>query len=90
VGNGRGLILKYYIGIRLEGLSKTISIAGRWCRHMNPVSPKHEAGVLTARPGSSVVWIKRSSLENNATSNIYIYIPMNISGGLDQEELFRK
>jgi hypothetical protein len=51
VGSGRGIILKYYPGIRLEGLRRTtktsIRIAGRRGRDMNPGPPEYEAGVLT-------------------------------------------
>jgi hypothetical protein len=51
VGSGRGIILKYYPGIRLEGLRITtktsIRIAGRRGRDLNPGTPEYEAGVLT-------------------------------------------
>jgi hypothetical protein len=58
VGSGRGLILRYYPGIRLEGLRKTtkkwVRLAGRRSRKCNPVPPEYEAGVLTTRPLRSV------------------------------------
>jgi hypothetical protein len=59
VGSGRGLISRYYPGIRLEGLRKTtkisIRIAGRQDREPNPGPPEYEAGVLATRSRRSVV-----------------------------------
>jgi len=50
VGSGRGLILRYYPGIRLEGLRKTtktsIRIAGRRGRDLNPGPPEYETGTF--------------------------------------------
>jgi len=49
-------ILRYYPGIRLEGLRKTtktsIRIAGRRGRDSNPGPPEYEAGVLTTKFGT--------------------------------------
>jgi hypothetical protein len=59
VGSRRGLILRYYPNIRLEGLRKTtkisLTIAGRQGQDFNPGSPEREAGVLTTLPRRSVV-----------------------------------
>jgi hypothetical protein len=55
VRSGRGLILRYYPGIRLEGLKKntnSIRMTGR--RVLNPGPPEYEAGVVTTRPRRSV------------------------------------
>jgi hypothetical protein len=58
VGSGRGLILRYYLGIRLEELKKklkpSIRIAGRQGRESNPGNPEYDVGVLTNRPRRSV------------------------------------
>jgi hypothetical protein len=51
------LILKYYSGIRLEGLRKTTipSMDSRSPgRDLNPGPPKYEAGMLTTGPRLSV------------------------------------
>jgi hypothetical protein len=57
VGSGRGLILRYYPGIRLEGLRKTtkssISMAGHRGRVSNQGPPEYEAGLLTTGPQRS-------------------------------------
>jgi hypothetical protein len=64
VGSDRGLILRYYPGIRLEGLRKTtknsIKTAGRRGRESSPELPGYEAGVLTTRPRLSVdlLWMR--------------------------------
>jgi hypothetical protein len=46
VGNSCGLVLRYYSGIRLEGLRKPpktpIGIAGRRDRDLNPGLPEYE------------------------------------------------
>jgi hypothetical protein len=51
--SSRGLILRYYPGIRLEGLRKTtesLSLDNRSLhQELNPGPPKYEAGVLTTR-----------------------------------------
>jgi hypothetical protein len=51
VGSGRGLILRYYLGIRLEGLRKTTKSLRQDSRghesYQGP--PEYEAGVLTLR-----------------------------------------
>jgi hypothetical protein len=56
-GSGRGLILRNYPGIRLEGL-RQITITCQDCRSLgrdlNPGPPKYEAGVLATRPRRSV------------------------------------
>jgi hypothetical protein len=58
VGSGRGLILRYYPGIRMEGLRKTTknltqdSRSAR--RDLSAVPPEYEAGWLTTRPRRSV------------------------------------
>jgi hypothetical protein len=58
-GSGRSLILMYYSGIRLEGLSKTtlnLSQGSRSpMRDLNPGPPEYEAGVLTTGPRRSAV-----------------------------------
>jgi hypothetical protein len=59
-GSGRGLILRYYPGIRLVGLRKTttkepIRIASRRGRELNPGPPQYEVGVLTTQPRRSVM-----------------------------------
>jgi hypothetical protein len=51
VGSGRGLILRYYPGISLDGLSKTTKPCDNSRssgQESNPVPPDYEAGVLTA------------------------------------------
>jgi hypothetical protein len=59
VGSDRSLILRYYPGIRLEGLRKTTKILNQDSlspgRDLNPGPPEYEAGVLTTRPWRSVV-----------------------------------
>jgi hypothetical protein len=43
VGSGRGLIVRYYPGIRQDGLTKTtrkVSVAGRRGRDLNPGPPE--------------------------------------------------
>jgi hypothetical protein len=58
-------ILKYYPGIRLEGLrktTKTLNLDGRSAgRDLNPRSPEYKAGVLTTRPRHSVTSYKEST-----------------------------
>jgi hypothetical protein len=57
VGVGRGLILRYYPGIRLAGLLKTtksLNKAGRRGRDLNPGPPEYEAGVLDTLPRCSI------------------------------------
>jgi hypothetical protein len=53
IGSGRGLILRYYVGIRLEGLRKptytSTRIAGRRGRESNPEPPEYQVGVLIFR-----------------------------------------
>jgi hypothetical protein len=57
-GSGRGLILRHYSGIRLEGLRKTtknsIRIAGYRGQDLKPGPPEYEAAVLTTRSRHSV------------------------------------
>jgi hypothetical protein len=56
--SGRGLILRYYTGISLEGLRKTTKSLSQDSRspgpYLKPGPPRYEAGVLTARPGRSI------------------------------------
>jgi hypothetical protein len=58
-GSGRGLILRYYPGIRLEGLRKTTKSFGQDSRFpsrdLSPGPPEYEARVLTIWPQRSVV-----------------------------------
>jgi hypothetical protein len=58
VGRNRSLILRYYAGIRLEGLRKTtktsLNIAGRRGRESNPGHSEYDVGLLTTRPQCSV------------------------------------
>jgi hypothetical protein len=62
VRSGHGLILRYYLGICLEGRRKTpktsIRITGRRGRKSNPWTPEFEVGVLTTRPWRMVVWFR--------------------------------
>jgi hypothetical protein len=56
-GSGRGLIVRYYPGNRLEGLWKTdenIQDSLSPGRDLNPVPPEYEAGVLTTQARRSV------------------------------------
>jgi hypothetical protein len=57
-GSGRGLILRYYPGISLEGLimiRKKLNQNSRSPgRYLKPGPSKYEAGMLTTRPGRSV------------------------------------
>jgi hypothetical protein len=62
-GSGRGLILKYYSGIRVEGLRKTTKDLSQDSRFpvwdLSPGPPKYEAGVLTAllwRPVARLIY----------------------------------
>jgi hypothetical protein len=56
--SGRGLILRYYPGIRMEGLRKTTINLSHDSRSLGPdlnLKPhEYKAGVLTTRPGRSV------------------------------------
>jgi hypothetical protein len=62
--SGRGLILRYYTGIRLEGLKKTTKPLRQDSRSpgrdLNPGPLKYKAGVLTARPRRSVQWYEEN------------------------------
>jgi hypothetical protein len=53
-GSGRGLILRYYPGIRLDGLRKTTTKFNQGSRSpsrkLNLGPPEYEAGVLATRP----------------------------------------
>jgi hypothetical protein len=52
-GSGRGLILRYYCGIRLERLRKprqTCQDSWYSGRDLNPGPPEYKAGVLTVQP----------------------------------------
>jgi hypothetical protein len=57
-GSGRGLMLRYYLRIRLEELWKTpktrsqVNLSSG--RDLNPGPPEYEAEVLTTRPRRSV------------------------------------
>jgi hypothetical protein len=55
----RALILRYYSGIGLERLEKTMKNISQDDRSpgrdLNPESPEHEEGLLTAQPRRSVV-----------------------------------
>jgi hypothetical protein len=57
-GSGSGLIVRYYVGIFLEGLSKTTKNFSQDSRSrgrdLNPGTPENEAGVLNTRPQRSV------------------------------------
>jgi hypothetical protein len=57
-GSGRGIILRCFPGIRLDGLRKTTKPLSQDSRSpsrdLNPVHPKYETGILTTRPRSSV------------------------------------
>jgi hypothetical protein len=57
-GNGRGLILRYYSDILLEGLSKTTKTLSQDSRisdrDLNLGPREYGAGVLTTRPRRSV------------------------------------
>jgi hypothetical protein len=52
-GSGRGLILRYYPGIRMEGMRKTSKLLGQGSRspgrELNVGPPEYEAGVLISR-----------------------------------------
>jgi hypothetical protein len=56
--SGSNLILRYYLGIRLEGqrrITKNLSKSSRSPeRDLNPRPPKYEAGVLSISPRRSV------------------------------------
>jgi hypothetical protein len=69
-GSGRGLILKYYHGTRLEGLrtsTKTIcDDSWRPGRNFNPGPFEYEAGVLTTRPRRSVTFRNIASCKYSA------------------------
>jgi hypothetical protein len=58
-GNCRGLILRYYPGIRLEELRKSTKTLSQDCpspgRDSNPGTPEYEAGVLSTRPRRLVI-----------------------------------
>jgi hypothetical protein len=49
-GNGRGLILRYYLGIRLEGLKKATKILSQdrrsLGRDLSPGPPEYEAETI--------------------------------------------
>jgi len=53
-GRGRGLILRYFAGIHLEGLKKTTKTSVRIAYHQakifNPGPPEYEEGVINNRP----------------------------------------
>jgi hypothetical protein len=57
-GSGRGLILGYYPGIRMEGLRKTTEDFSQdsqsLSRDLNPEPPEYEARMLANRPLRSV------------------------------------
>jgi hypothetical protein len=59
--------LRYYPGIRLEGLTKTkkisIRIGGRRGRESNLGPPEYHVGVLTTRPRCSVNRMKSPDCE---------------------------
>jgi hypothetical protein len=79
VGSGRGLILRYYPGIHLEGLRKTtknsIRMAGLRGRDLDPGPPEYEAGVLMTWPRPSVWWI-RKDVEGSGRGLIWGTIPL--------------
>jgi hypothetical protein len=57
-GSGRGLVLRYFPGIYLEGLKKYTKILNQderpLDRHVNPGLPQYEAGMLNTRPSRLV------------------------------------
>jgi hypothetical protein len=66
-GKGRGLILRYYPGICLEGLRKqrkTCQDRRSSGPDLNLEHPEYEAGVLTTRPRRSVVDVNQSKIIN--------------------------
>jgi hypothetical protein len=81
VGSGRGIILRHYPGIRLDGLRKTtnssITITSCRGRESNPEPPEYEVAALIIRP-------RRSVQKNCGTTNLirlrpllYLSFPMN-------------
>jgi hypothetical protein len=60
----RGLILRYYPGIRLEGVKKTTKNLRQDSRSpvrdLNLGPLKYKAGVLTAGPQRSVQWYEKN------------------------------
>jgi hypothetical protein len=73
-GSGRGLVLRYYPGIRLARLRKTTINLSQDIRSpgrkFNPGPPKYEVGVLTTRPRRSVYIIQFSEYLLKYTRNI--------------------
>jgi hypothetical protein len=59
VGSGRGLIIRYYPGVCLEGLKKTTKSLSQDSRSLGrdlkPGPPEYEAQMLNTRPRSSVL-----------------------------------
>jgi hypothetical protein len=59
VGSGRGLILRYYPGISLQGLKKTTNYLDQDSRSpgpgLNPKPSEYEAVVLNTLPRRSVL-----------------------------------
>jgi hypothetical protein len=67
--SGRGLIIRFYLRIRLEGLRKTTKNLGHDSRSrgrdLNPGSPVYEAGVLVALPKRLVMTIVTACIIDN-------------------------
>jgi hypothetical protein len=83
-GNSRGVILRHFPSIYLEGLRKTtktsVRIAGRsLCRDLNPGPPKYEAGVLTTRQRCSVLICYRHQAEKvgNISRSLHVVVVMH-------------
>jgi hypothetical protein len=67
--SGRGLIIRFYLGIHLEGLRKTTKNLGHDSRSrgrdLNSGSPVYEAGVLVTRPKRLVMTIVTACIIDN-------------------------
>jgi hypothetical protein len=72
-GSGRGLILRCYHNIRLEGLRKIIKTLSQDNRYPGQdLNPKIEAGVLTTRPRRSVYYAEEQASLGKESYDLFI------------------
>jgi hypothetical protein len=74
-GSGRGLIIRYYPGIRVEGLRKTTKNLSQDSRspgrNLKPGSSEYEAGALINLPRLSMPYVaKLLQLEQISSLNV--------------------
>jgi hypothetical protein len=84
--SGRGLILRYYLGIRLEKVTETMKKLSQYnqslVRDLNPRPVEYDAGALTTRYRRSVVTFKYKLVPNVFIAS---FVPVSLNSRTDSK-----